>query len=143
MNTSILTSVICIICWLWLFMQNIIKCIHRSVLMRNKKENNTLGMVFSTVRRRLRSKRNVTFVECKKKTNAYLPKFDDIFNKKEVHIWCQWYKKYIRLNSKTREYIEAEYKQLFEGKRKSTGSYLSWYRLSGIKNRQGTLFSRK
>ena len=87
----------------------------------NKKENIHWEWYFQPLDDGLRSKRNVTFVECKKKTNAYLPKFDDIFNKKEVHIWCQWYKKYIRLNSKTREYIEAEYKQLFEGKRKVLG----------------------
>lgn len=63
----------------------------------------------------------VIYVECDKKTNAYIPKFDDIFQKKEIHIWTQWYKKYIRLNTKTKEYIGKEYQRLFSDKTKVLG----------------------
>ena len=87
----------------------------------DNKENIQWEWYFESLNEEVSSKRDVTFAECKKKTNAYLPKFDDIFAQKEVHIWCQWYKKYIRLNSKTQKYVEEEYKQLFEGKNKVLG----------------------
>lgn len=68
-----------------------------------------------------KAKQSVKTVICKKKTNAYLPTFKDIYSKKELHIWCRWYKKYIHLNQKTRAYIEDEYQHLFAGRKKVLG----------------------
>ena len=65
--------------------------------------------------------KRVKTITCRKKTNAYLPTFNDIYSEKELHIWCQWYKKYIHLNKKTSQYVEQEYKQLFSGKQKVLG----------------------
>ena len=69
-------------------------------------------------------KKSVTKVKktlCNKKTNSFLPGFKDIYNPKDVHIWCQWYKKYICLNAKTREYVEKEYQELFANKKRVLG----------------------
>ena len=65
--------------------------------------------------------KRVKTITCRKKTNAYLPTFKDIYSEKELHIWCQWYKKYIHLNKKTSQYVEQEYQQLFSGKQKVLG----------------------
>lgn len=66
-------------------------------------------------------KQSIKKVSCKKKTNAYLPAFKDIYSKKELHIWCQWYKKYVHLNQKTSQYVDAEYQHLFAGRNKVLG----------------------
>lgn len=84
------------------------------------KENIHWEWYFQPLDDSLRSKRNVTFVECKRKRTHICLSLMIFLTRKRFTSGVSGIKIY-SLKFKTREYIEAEYKQLFEGKRKVLG----------------------
>lgn len=68
-----------------------------------------------------KEKNTFKIISCPRKTGSFSPKFQDIYCQKKLQIWQNIYQRFVHFNSTAQEYIDKEYKKLFEPNKKVLG----------------------